>query len=75
MRSFRTLAAEPGAPLKPQPANGRDAMHWLRQASVKLNDAQQTVISANTRMDAAWGRCADGLLGRCLCRGLARHQR
>lgn len=62
MRSFRTLAAEPGAPLKPQPANGRDAMHWLRQASVKLNDAQQTVISANTRMDAAW----DAVLMACL---------
>lgn len=62
MRSFRTLAAEPGAPLKPQPANGRDAMHWLRQASVKLTDAQQTVISANTRMDAAW----DAVLMACL---------
>lgn len=62
MRSFQTLAAEPGAPLKRQPANGRDAMHWLQQASVKLTDAQQTVISANTRMDAAW----DAVLMACL---------
>lgn len=62
MRSFQTLAAEPGAPLKRQPANGRDAVHWLRQASVKLTDARQTVISANTRMDAAW----DAVLMACL---------
>lgn len=62
MLSFQELAAEPGAPLKRQPANGRDAVHWLRQASVKLADAQQSVISANTRMDAAW----DAVLMACL---------
>jgi tellurite resistance protein len=62
MLSFQELAAEPGAPLKRQPANGRDAVHWLQQASVKLADARQTVISANTRMDAAW----DAVLMACL---------
>ena len=62
MLSFQELAAEPGAPLKRQPANGRDAVHWLKQASVKLADAKQTVISANTRMDAAW----DAVLMACL---------
>jgi tellurite resistance protein len=62
MLSFQELAAEPGAPLKRQPANGRDAVHWLKQASVKLVDAQQSVISANTRMDAAW----DAVLMACL---------
>lgn len=62
MLSFQELAAEPGAPLKRQPANGRDAVHWLRQASVKLVDARQAVISANTRMDAAW----DAVLMACL---------
>jgi hypothetical protein len=62
MRSFQTLAAEPSAPLKRLPANGRDAMHWLKQASVKLNDAGQTAISASTRMDAAW----DAVLMACL---------
>ena len=48
--------------MKRQPANGRDAVHWLKQASVKLADAKQTVISANTRMDAAW----DAVLMACL---------
>lgn len=62
MRSFQTLAAEPGAPLKRLPANGHDAVHWLKQASVKLEDARQTVISASTRMDAAW----DAVLLACL---------
>ncbi len=62
MLSFQELAAEPGAPLKRQPANGRDAVHWLKQASVKLTDAKQPVISANTRMDAAW----DAVLMACL---------
>jgi tellurite resistance protein len=62
MLSFQELAAEPGAPLKRQAANGRDAMHWLQQATVKLADARQTVISANTRMDAAW----DAVLMACL---------
>lgn len=62
MMSFQELAAEPGAPLKRQPANGRDAVHWLKQASVKLADAKQSVISANTRMDAAW----DAVLMACL---------
>jgi tellurite resistance protein len=62
MLSFQELAAEPGATLKRQAANGRDAMHWLQQATVKLADARQTVISANTRMDAAW----DAVLMACL---------
>lgn len=62
MRSFQTLAAEPGAPLKRLPANGRDAVHWLRQATEKLNDARQTSISASTRLDAAW----DAVLMACL---------
>jgi tellurite resistance protein len=62
MLSFQELAAEPGAPLKRQAANGRDAVHWLQQATVKLADARQTVISANTRMDAAW----DAVLMACL---------
>ena len=62
MRSFRTLAAEPGAPLRPQAANGRDAVFWLKQASVKLADAGQTVVLASTRMDAVW----DAVLMACL---------
>ncbi len=62
MQSFQSLAAEPGAPLRRQAANGRDAMHWLGQAGVKLSDARQTAISANTRMDAAW----DAVLMACL---------
>lgn len=54
LKSFRQLAAEPDAPLKPQPANARDAVAWLQQAQVKLQDARQATVSAGTRMDAAW---------------------
>lgn len=62
LRSFKQLASEPDAPLKPLAANARDAVAWLQAAQVKLNDAQQTVISAGTRMDAAW----DAVLLACL---------
>ncbi len=53
-RSFKQLAAEPGAPLQPLPANARDVVAWLQAAQVKLHDAQQSVVSAGTRMDAVW---------------------
>lgn len=53
-RSFKQLAAEPDAPLKPQPANARDVVAWLQQAQVKLQDARQAAVSPGTRMDAAW---------------------
>src|SRR5690606_20354816 len=46
----------------PQPANARDVVAWLEAAQVKLQDAQQTVVSAGTRMDAAW----DAVLLACL---------
>lgn len=62
LRSFRQLAHEPGAPLQALPANARDAVAWLRAAQVKLQDAQQQVISEGTRMDAAW----DAVLMACL---------
>lgn len=62
LRSFPQLAAEPDAPLKPLPANARDVVAWLQQAQVKLDDARQTVVSAGTRMDAAW----DAVLLACL---------
>lgn len=62
LRSFQQLAREPDSPLKPQPANARDVVAWLQAAQVKLQDAQQTVISAGTRMDAAW----DAVLLACL---------
>jgi hypothetical protein len=62
LRSFKRLAAEPDSPLKPQPANSRDVVAWLQAAQVKLHDAQQMVISAGTRMDAAW----DAVLLACL---------
>ncbi|HSW04189.1 hypothetical protein [Aquabacterium sp.] len=54
LKSFKQLAAEPDAPLKPQPANARDVVAWLQQAQVKLQDARQAAVSAGTRMDAAW---------------------
>ncbi len=54
LKSFKQLADEPGSPLKPRPANGRDVVAWLEQARVKLQDAQQPSVSAGTRMDAAW---------------------
>lgn len=62
LRSFRHLAAEPGAPLQPLPANARDVVAWLQATQVKLHDAQQTVVSAGRRMDAAW----DAVLLACL---------
>lgn len=62
LRSFQRLAAEPDAPLKPQPANARDVVAWLQQAQIKLGDAGQTVVSAGTRMDAVW----DAVLLACL---------
>jgi hypothetical protein len=62
LRSFRQLASEPHSPLKPQAANARDVVGWLKAAQVKLKDAQQTVISAGTRMDATW----DAVLLACL---------
>lgn len=62
LRSFKQLAGEPDSPLKPQAANARDVVAWLQAAQVKLNDAQQTVVSAGTRMDAAW----DAVLLGCL---------
>ena len=62
LRSFKQLASEPDAPLKPLASNARDAVAWLQAAQVKLNDAQQTVISPGTRMDAAW----DAVLLACL---------
>jgi len=62
LRSFRQLAGEPDTPLKPQPVNARDVVSWLQAAQQKLQDAQQTVVSAGTRMDAAW----DAVLLACL---------
>lgn len=62
LQSFDQLAAVPGAPLKRQPANAQDVLAWLQAAQVKLQDAQQTVVSAGTRMDAAW----DAVLLACL---------
>ncbi len=55
LRSFKQRAREPDAPLRPQAANARDVVAWL-------NDAQQTVVSPGTRMDAAW----DSILLACL---------
>ena len=54
LKSFKQLAAEPGPPLKSQPANARDVVARLQQAQVKLQDARQTVVSPGTGMDAAW---------------------
>lgn len=62
LRSFQHLASEPDAPLKPLPANARDVVAWLQAAQVKLQDAQLAVVSAGTRMDAAW----DAVLLACL---------
>ncbi len=39
LRSFKQLANEPDAPLKPLAANARDVVAWLQAAQVKLNDA------------------------------------
>ncbi len=62
LRSFKQLAREPDGPLKPLPPNARDVVAWLQAAQVKLNDAEQTVVSSGTRMDAAW----DAVLLTCL---------
>lgn len=62
LRSFKQLASEPDSPLKAQPANVRDVVAWLQAAQVKLQDAQLVVVSAGTRMDAAW----DAVLLTCL---------
>jgi len=62
LKSFRALAAEPDSALKPQAANARDVVQWLHHATVKLEDARHTAISAGTRMDAAW----DAVLMACL---------
>jgi hypothetical protein len=62
LRSFEQLAGELDSPLKPLPANAHDVVAWLQAAQVKLQDAQQTVVSAGTRMDAAW----DAVLLACL---------
>jgi hypothetical protein len=62
LRSFKQLASEPGSPLKAQPVNARDVVAWLQAAQVKLQDAQQLVVSAGTRLDAAW----DAVLLACL---------
>jgi hypothetical protein len=62
LKSFEVLAAEPDAPLMRHPTNARDAVAWLQAAQTKLDDAQQTVVSAGTRMDAAW----DAVLMACL---------
>jgi hypothetical protein len=62
LKSFEVLAAEPDAPLRRHPTNARDAVAWLQAAQTKLDDAQQTVVSAGTRMDAAW----DAVLMACL---------
>lgn len=75
LRSFKLLASEPGAPLRPQPANARNVVAWLQAAQVKLHDAQQTVVSAGTRLGRCLGCGAPGLLGRSRRAGLARHQR
>jgi hypothetical protein len=62
LRSFKQLAAEPDSPLKPLAANGHDVVAWLQAAQIKLQDAQQVVVSPGTRMDAAW----DAVLLACL---------
>ena len=54
LRSFQQIASEPGSPLNREAANARDTVTWLQAAQVKRNDSAQTVVSAGTRMDAAW---------------------
>lgn len=60
--SFQRLASEPDSPVKQQATNAKDAVSWLKQAQVKLNDAQQSTVSEGTRMDATW----DAVLMACL---------
>jgi hypothetical protein len=62
LRSFQRLAREPDAAVKPQATNAKDAVSWLKQAQVKLSDAQHPTVSEGTRMDAAW----DAVLMACL---------
>ena len=62
LRSFQSLANEPDSPVKRQATNAKDAVSWLKQAQVKLTDAQQTTVSEGTRMDATW----DAVLMACL---------
>lgn len=62
LRSFERLAQQPDAAIKQQATNAKDVVLWLKQAEVKLNDAQQTSVSEGTRMDAAW----DAVLMACL---------
>lgn len=62
LRSFQRLASEPDSPVKQQATNAKDAVSWLKQAQVKLNDAQQSTVSEGTRMDATW----DAVLMACL---------
>ena len=57
LRSFQQLAREPGAAIKAQATNAKDAVTWLKQAQVKLNDARQTAVSEGTRMDAVLMAC------------------
>ena len=71
LRSFKQLGSEPDTPLKPQAANARDVLAWLQAAQVKLNDAKQTVVSAGTRLDAAW----DAVLLGCLAVACAQGRR
>jgi hypothetical protein len=62
LRSFQRLASEPDSPVKQQATNAKDAVSWLKQAQVKLTDAQQSTVSDGTRMDATW----DAVLMACL---------
>ncbi|UUZ67156.1 hypothetical protein LP416_20030 [Polaromonas sp. P2-4] len=62
LQSFQKLSAEPGSPLRKQPANGLDVMSWLQQAELKLKDARMQAVSPATRMDAAY----DAVLFCCL---------
>ena len=42
LRSFQRLASEPGAPVKQQATNAKDAVAWLQSAQVKLTDCVLT---------------------------------
>lgn len=62
LKSFRELAAQPDAPLRPLAVNARDAVQWLAQSQIKLQDARQPLISNGTRMDVSW----DAVLLACM---------
>ncbi len=62
LKSFRELATQLDAPLRPLAVNARDAVQWLAQAQIKLQDARQAVISNGTRMDVSW----DAVLLACM---------